>query len=249
MFDHPTRNGNKFIFRSIKAVFLIFPLLLLVFPFSGYAHTTYAATPDPYTIYLPYLTNNYTSVTGTAEGRILWNSQPMAGVTVKLCVSWSIFGGCTSHAYTGVSGSDGRYSIFGVPVGEYKFVTKLSDQPTETLWLGMRVNIIAGQTVSVRDVNVVKYDLKLTSPMDHATVGATPTLTWETYPSAAYYKVYVSNSDTYETVVNFEKVTTPHYSFSNPLPAAEYYWSIDAYNSAGIQIAESASSYYFVVAP
>jgi hypothetical protein len=179
----------------------------------------------------------------TATGRILWNGQPMAGVTVTLCTDWGMFGGCDSQEYSAVSGSDGSYTISGLPPGEYDFVTKIPGQDNETGWLGFNITLVDGQSVTIRDANVIKYDLKILSPNDNQTVTSnTPTLTWEAYPGAAYYKVYVAEA------VMFEQVTAAQYTFSTPLAPDKYYWSIDAYNSNGIEIAES-SGQYFVVAP
>jgi hypothetical protein len=181
--------------------------------------------------------------TGIATGRILWDGKPLAGATVTLCTDWGMFGGCKTQAYSAVTGADGRYTISGLPAGEYDFSTKIPGQKNETGWFGMSVTVADGQTVSVRDANVIKYDLKITSPNDNETVKSkTPTLTWQAYPGAAYYKVYVADA------VMFEQVMTNQYTFSNPLTANKYYWKIEAYNSDGTQIAESDGR-YFVVAP
>jgi hypothetical protein len=157
-----------------------------------------------------------------------------------------MIGGCKTQVYSAASGSDGRYTITEIPAGAYDFATKYYQQP-ETGWLGLTVTVLAGQTVTVPDVNIVKYDLQLVSPSDNATVTPKPTLTWEPYPGASYYKVYVVFRPTYTTVVNFEKVTTTQYMFANPLAAGEYYWYIYAYNAAGRKLAENDASWDFVV--
>jgi hypothetical protein len=188
--------------------------------------------------------------TGTAQGRVLWNEQPFAGVTVKLCADWGMFGGCKGTEYQAVTDTDGRYTITGIPPGEYDFVTKLPDQPNETGWLGLSVTVQADQTVTVRDVPVVKYDLKLLSPADKTTVNTTtPALTWESYPGAAYYKVYVSGGPSSKTAVSFEKTTATQYNVTTPLESGEYYWRITAYNASGSEIAENGRLSYFTVAP
>jgi hypothetical protein len=180
---------------------------------------------------------------GTAEGRILWNSQPMEGVTIKLCTDWGMFGGCKTQEYTAVTGNDGRFTIVGLPAGEYYFITMIPGQKNETGWFGMNATVVDGQTVTIRDANVIKYDLKLTSPADDATVTSNPpTLTWEAYPGAAYYEVYVADA------VMFDKSSVTQYTISEPLAPGTYYWSIKACNAAGIDIAES-SGLHFVVAP
>lgn len=262
MIDHKPTNLHKFASLVVRSALPILMLLFMALMLASSLQITYAAPPGSFTVYLPLvISSKPTAVTpipsntpeptatntpvigfGAATGRILWNDQPMAGVMVKLCTDWSIVGGCKTQAYTAISGDDGRYTITDIPAGEYDFATKLPDQNNETGWLGLTVSVVAGQTVTVRDVDVIKYDLKLISPNNHATVTTTPTLTWEAYSGAAFYKVYVQN------VVSFEKVTTSQYTIANPLAAGEYYWSIYAYNAAGTQIAKSGG-YYFVVAP
>jgi alpha-tubulin suppressor-like RCC1 family protein/uncharacterized RDD family membrane protein YckC len=186
---------------------------------------------------------------GAATGRILWNDQPFPGVTVKLCVNWGMIGGCKTTEYTAVTDGDGRYTITGMPPGEYDFATRLPDQSNETGWLGLSVKVQAGQTTAVRDVPVVKYDLRLLSPGDNETVTTTtPTLSWEAYPGAASYKVYVASSETYETVVSFERVAAAQYTFAAALKPGKYYWRIYAYNAGRTEIAQSVSSFDFTVA-
>jgi tRNA A-37 threonylcarbamoyl transferase component Bud32/uncharacterized RDD family membrane protein YckC len=184
----------------------------------------------------------------TVQGRILWNGQPFGGVTVKICTDWRMFGGCQGTAYQTVAGDDGRYTIGGVSPGKYSVITKIPGQGNETMWLGVSVEVQAGQTANVRDVSVVKYDLKLLSPTGKVRVDSnTPTLIWEAYPGAAYYKVYVSGGSPIETAVNFVKVTGSQYTVPKALGPGEYHWKAYAYNAGGASIAEPADLSYFVV--
>ena len=205
--------------------------------------------------------NSPASGTGTAIGRILWNGQPMAGVTVKLCTDW-VFG-CQTTEYKAITDKDGRYTIAGLPAGDYDFATKTPGQKGEIGYFDRKVTVVAGQTVTVQDTNVIKYDLKLTSPDNDATVTSNmPALEWEAYPDATYYEVCVtyykpvSTIEIPESVVNSEKVSVPRYIFKNPLAPGKYSWSIYAYNADGIEISASRSdsdfgcqSYYFFVVP
>lgn len=193
--------------------------------------------------------NTPASGTGTAIGRILWNGQPMAGVTVKLCTFWDFFEGCKTKEYTAISDSEGQYTIDGVPAGKYELITSLPDQENENWWMGMKVNVVAGEIVTIDDLRVSKSDLKLSSPLNNTTVtSTTPSLEWEPYPGAAYYYVNVSKFLSVESVVSNEKVSIPQYTFKNPLTAAKYSWFILAYNADGIPISEGGT-YYFTVAP
>jgi uncharacterized RDD family membrane protein YckC len=187
---------------------------------------------------------------GQVVGRILWNDQPLAGVTVKLCSDWSMFGGCKGTEYETVSGDDGRYTFDNIPAGEYSFITKMPGQANETMWIGGSVEVKVGETYTVRDADVIKYDLKLASPGNNTTLTTnTPTLEWAAYPGAAYYKVYVASRKTYDAVVSFERSAANTYAIQKALETGDYYWSIHAYNANGTKIAESKGSFDFTVQP
>jgi len=186
---------------------------------------------------------------GTAEGRVMWNGQPMVDVTIKLCTDWNFLEGCKSKEYAAISDREGRYTIDGVPAGKYELITRLPDQENENWWMGMKVNVDAGEIVTLDDLRVSKSDLKLSSPLNNTTVtSTTPSLEWEPYPGAAYYYVNVLKIQSLESVVSNEKVSIPQYTFKNPLRAAKYSWYIWAYNADGIPISEGGT-YYFAVAP
>lgn len=185
----------------------------------------------------------------TAEGRILWNGQPVAGVSIEFCPALAV-GGCKkSGEYMAVTDIDGRYTLSGLTAGKYELYTKLEDQENWTWQVGEIVTVVAGEIVSVDDIHVSKSDLKLSAPANGTTVTTnTPTLEWEPYLDAAYYKVWVFKSQTLDFMGSDEKILAPRYIVKTPLAAAEYSWSIWAYNAAGIEIAESGA-YYFLVAP
>jgi hypothetical protein len=246
--------------RNNKRVFIVVALVCTILLF-GLIQSVLAAS---YQVYLPLVlvqptstntpsptaTNTPVVGTGTATGRTLWNNQPLAGVTTKLCTTWSIIGGCKTQVYSAVSGDDGRYTITDIPEGTYDLAFKVPGQVEYGYLIGGHVTVAAGQTVTIRDENIVKFDLDLLSPANNSTVASTtPTLTWEAYPYATSYRVYVVNNDTYVTVVNHVTVTTNQYIFETPLTAGKYYWDIDAYNSNGTKLAESSGYYYFTVAP
>ncbi|MBN1137766.1 MAG: protein kinase [Anaerolineae bacterium] len=188
------------------------------------------------------------SGSGAAQGRILWNGQPFVGVTVKLCSNWQMFGGCKGTEYKATTGPDGQYRIEGVSPGKYSFVTKIPGQSNETGWLGRAVEVQAGQTANVRDTSVTKYDLKPISPTGKVTVDANPpTLVWEAYPGAAYYKVYAAGGSPFTTIAGFVEVWATRYALPTTLGAGEYHWRVQAYNAGGGQIAECDALSYFTV--
>ena len=182
--------------------------------------------------------------TGSATGRILWNDEPFAGVVVKLCIEWSMIGGCKGAEYTAVSGADGHYTIADLPPGSYRIATQILGQENETGWMGMRAEVQSGGVAQVKDLYVVKYDLQLLSPHEEEAVKtATPALTWAGYPHAAYYKVYLAPRGGGEAVIQFEKTAETTYTVASPLQPGEYQWSIHAYNARGTKLAEGSGHF------
>jgi len=176
----------------------------------------------------------------------------MAGVTVKLCTHWEpyIVGlyKCTNTGPEIVTDQDGRYTFTGLQAAEYYILPELTDQPPLE-YLDRKVNVVAGQIVTVDDMIVYKRDLELFTPTNRRVTTTTPTLDWESYPDAAYYEVYISNLQMPEAVVSFEKVSISQYVFKDPLAPGEYSWHIYAYNAAGVMISNSLGLDLFVVAP
>ncbi len=182
--------------------------------------------------------------TGSATGRVLWNDEPFAGVMVKLCIDWSMIGGCKGAEYTAVSGADGRYTIADLPPGSYRIATQIPGQENETGWMGMRAEVQSGEVAQVKDLHIVKYDLQLLSPQEEEMVKtATLALTWAGYPHAAHYKVYLVPQGGGEAVIQFEKTAETTYTVASPLQAGEYHWSIHAYNAQGTKLAEGSGRF------
>jgi hypothetical protein len=165
-------------------------------------------------------------------------------VVVKLCIDWSMIGGCKGAEYTAVSGADGRYTIADLPPRSYRIATQIPDQENETGWMGMRAEVQSGEVAQVKDLYVVKYDLQLLSPHEEETVKtATPALTWAGYPHAAYYKVYLAPRGGGEAVIQFEKTAETTYTVASSLQAGKYHWSIHAYNARGTKLAEGSGRF------
>jgi hypothetical protein len=182
--------------------------------------------------------------TGSATGRILWNDEPFAGVVVKLCIDWSMIGGCKGAEYTAVSGADGRYTIASLPPGSYRIATQIPGQENETGWMGMRADVQSSGVAQVKDLHIVKYDLQLLSLQEEEMAKtATLALTWVGYPQAAYYKVYLAPRGGGEAVIQFERTTETTYTVASPLQPGEYHWSIHAYNARGIKLAEGSGRF------
>ena len=174
--------------------------------------------------------------TGTVEGRTIWNGQPFAGVTVKLCTKWLYK--CETTEYSAVSDAEGNYTITGIPPGDYYFIVKMPDRIGEDRWsqppLGdWVIKVIAGRTTTVEDAQVFKQDLQLISPAHGATVSSkTPTLSWKAYPGATEYGVWILCTDAggaRSGEVSEHGITTTQWTVTPPLPGSvTCSWGISA---------------------
>ncbi len=164
--------------------------------------------------------------TGTVEGRTIWNGQPFAGVTVKLCTKLTgngIWNRCETAEYSAVSDAEGNYTITGIPPGDYYHRVKMPDRIGEVAPLGDQViKVIAGQTTTVEDAPLFKQDLLLISPAHGATVNSTtPTLSWKAYPGATEYDVVILCTDAggaRSGEVHEHGITTTQWTVTPPLP-------------------------------
>ena len=189
--------------------------------------------------------------TANAAGRVLWNGQPIIGVEVKLCQEMKLLSGCAGTQFSTTTNDQGYYVFASVTPGEYALVVHGIDADR---WIyitaGLSISakkhqLTAGQTLNVGDQHIFKFDLALTSPTEDEKVSqAKPTLTWNTYPDTAYYEIYVSPRSG-ESIR--ENVTENKFTVPNPLLNCEYTWTVEAFNSQGIQIAEHEGYWDFLV--
>jgi serine/threonine-protein kinase len=163
--------------------------------------------------------------TGTVTGRTVWNGQPIAGVTVKLCTKW-VFK-CETTAYSAVSDANGNYTITGIPPGDYNFVTKMPDEKGEVGAIDEKLKINAGLNAWGDRPVCCKQDLQLISPAHEATVSSTtPTLSWKAYPYATSYEVSLQCPGYPDTE---RVITTTQWTVTPPLPnGVTCWWGINA---------------------
>lgn len=118
----------------------------------------------------------------------------------------------------------------------------------ETAWLDGSVTVTSGKAMAVSDLNVFRYDVQLTLPGNYElTKNVTPTLAWEPYPGASYYKLYLLH-DHAHVFIDYMVMTATTYTFSSPQQVGDYDWLVEAYNSEDIKIATSPT-WYFTVEP
>jgi predicted phage tail protein len=86
----------------------------------------------------------------------------------------------------------------------------------------------------------------LTSPAHKADTSTPVTLSWESVPNAATYKVVVAKDALFTTKAAGEK--TPSLNTTYNLPPGKYYWRVRAFDASGAKGAWSEVRKFFVIA-
>lgn len=189
---------------------------------------------------------------GNVYGRIIWNQQGAAGLDVRLCQDFNTFSGCGEPEYRTVTLEDGTYLLADVEPGTYALSVRVFDSDD---WLYVSGGILssadfeveANDTLVIDTQSIYKLDVVPTNPPNQTDVAAGPlTLTWDAYPEAAYYEVYLSPDKGDAILVN-ERVDVPEVTVGIYPVNCEYRWQIEAFNASGGKIAEMADDYYFAV--
>jgi Tol biopolymer transport system component len=190
--------------------------------------------------------------TGSVIGRVLWNKQPVVGTEVRLCAGSS----CEPPLFSTATDAQGWFIFDSVPPANYYFLVHVLD-PNSEGWFSLlgpsdeyhpiyepqssspvHFDLAAGQTMMLGELNLFKFDLQQTSPADGEKVkDKNPTLTWDAYPGAAYYGVYLGQE--YLPEVG-EKVIGNTYTVSQSLRNCKYVWKVEAFNQDGNKISEFA---------
>lgn len=194
----------------------------------------------------------YSGPTGGVTGRLLWNGQPVTDVQVKLCEDIQFLGGCIGQQYTSTTDASGVYTFSEVIPMSYALVYHALDTDT---WVYVSTGFLSAQDFEVvpdevadfGDFNIVRYDVRLVGPVEDSQQSeARPTLGWEAYPDAAYYEIYLTQSPGMAIFVS-DQVNQTSIVPGVDLLSCEYTWSIEVYNSAGIEIAETDGYWHFEV--
>jgi hypothetical protein len=164
-----------------------------------------------------------------------------------------LLGGCEGAQYSATTDSNGQYVITEVAPGEYAMVVRALDVDKWlyiTAGLGIsarKYSVTAGQTLTVGDQSIHKFDLRQTYPAEDENINeATPTLKWDAYPAAAYYEVYLTQEKGSAILLN-QKTEENEFTLPNPLLACKFTWQVEAFNAQGVQIAEPDGYSHFNV--
>lgn len=191
------------------------------------------------------------------QGRVLYNDQPVEGVEVKLCETFSRFiGGCDGETFKTKTDANGEYLIADVAPKTYEVllvqVFKTKDYIFATQGIGIssaKYKIEADKTFFAPDTNLFKDDLKLQNPKANAKVGGTNlAVKWDAYPDAAYYKLSVSPAEyDADSSVSESKIESSEYKIEKTLKSGEYTLRLSAYNAGDVKLSDIGDDVKFTV--
>lgn len=188
--------------------------------------------------------------TGNVYGRLLWNEQPVVAVAVKLCEEIEFLGGCQGQEYNAATDANGVYLFTDLPPRSYGLTYQSLESEdwvyfTSGILDARDFEVAADQVLFIGDFNVVKYDMAMLSPADESQVSEPrPQLAWAAYPQAASYSVTLSPQRGTSLLLFYELEETS-ISPAVDLLNCSYGWYLKAYNSNGIQIAETEGIWHF----
>jgi hypothetical protein len=186
--------------------------------------------------------------TGTVQGRVLWNEQPIAGARV---VATSEYNMSSTHYGETRTDRDGRFSLSGVPAGRkylYVFGTGASFWVAAVTPFDMAADrgTVATDTYLCKGFDPVSPGRGESLATNHAE------LRWDPYPDATEYAVRVlrtgQNSFAFSRGDNDPHVKDTSVRVEPALSAGEYTWRVDAFNRAGHIIGCSYYPRVFTVA-
>lgn len=196
--------------------------------------------------------------TGNVQGKVLYNSQPVENIEVKLCETFNRFmGGCTGQAYTVRTDNAGEYLFTKVAPKTYEALTaRVFDTDSYVFATSgiagisaAKYDVVADKTFFVAPIHLFKSDLKILNPKAGAKVSAQGLeLKWESYPDAAYYKFNIHPDDSSITspYIN-ERVEATSFALDKPLEKGTYRWRVDAFNKDNRKLSESADDIKFTI--
>jgi len=176
----------------------------------------------------------------TISGTVSWNRQGLPDARLAV-----LDDGQAEVAST-TSDHDGHYSvIFEIGPGRYQVVSELPDDRYPDFWgrIGKYFTLHEGGRMSgtnVWDFHHSKVMCLLEPPNNSTVTSLTPTLRWESFPGADYYKVTwfdkgpVGGERVVEATGQGIRAEGTSYTFPEPLRRGhKYKWSVSAHNEGG----------------
>ena len=196
--------------------------------------------------------------TGNVQGKVFFNSQPAADITVRLCETFSRFvGGCGGQQFTTKTDGNGEYVITNVPPKTYEALTAQVFDTDMYIFAtsgiagisAAKYDVVADKTFFVTPINLFKSDLKTSNPKAGSKVSADGLeVKWETYPDATYYKfsIFPDDGSVTSPYIN-QRVEATSFALDKPLQKGTYRWEVEAFNKDDKKLAESAQDLKFSV--
>jgi hypothetical protein len=178
------------------------------------------------------------------SGVARWGTTPIEHAIVELRTGdWRVNPNAVLQSAT--TDPEGRYFMANPPAGDYVmcglFPEGVQERSTCT-----PVHIEAGQDAVGIDVMLLRT-VNTVAPSAGAQVVSLPTLSWQSFPNAAQYEVFVIDAGTTE-LLHHEFVADTHFTVTAPLqPGRTYDWVVNAVATDGGLLADGESR--FVVQP
>lgn len=160
------------------------------------------------------------STVKTGQPKLAWKAYPSAA-NYKVTIRTKGGAGASETLETGDTSIAPSKSLLN---GEYQWRveaanadgTKIAETPDDATFK------VAGQAGS-NTVDII-------SPRQNTTVsGAGLMLQWKAHPLAQEYRVYFKGVKSKDALLSFESMTGTSYKFATPVPADQYFWSVEAY--------------------
>ncbi|MCB8944130.1 MAG: hypothetical protein H6658_10285 [Ardenticatenaceae bacterium] len=225
---------------------------------------TAAPTPTPAPPQLPVV-----EAPSPPQGRATVYGQVLLGdgtaavdYAVLLCAGFTQYAACEGRQYVTMTEVDGVYVFTDVVPGLYALVVYLDEQEVVPLQFVVDeagqvrlFEVTAGEKKGVEPLVLFANDVKVISPLRtgrlssetavHKLTGEL-TLSWQPYPNAVAYEVYLAPARG-ETIFVNERVAEGKITAVLPRVNCDYYWQVAAFDAANIKIAETEGVRKFAI--
>jgi hypothetical protein len=171
--------------------------------------------------------------TGTVDGRVLWNEQPLAGARVTVTSEYNF---SSTHYGEGTTDARGHFSISGIPPGQkYLYVSGNG----RVYWVAAVTPFVMSATMptTAPDTYVCKGFDPQSPKKDETLDTARSVLRWDPYPGAVDYAVRVlrtaERNFVFQRGDRDARIRATSVQVDVDLPPGEYTWRVDAFNAAG----------------
>jgi hypothetical protein len=193
---------------------------------------------------------------GNVQGIVLFNEQPVEGIEVKICETFSTILGikCSGKTQTVKTDKDGVFVLANLEPITYGgltakvFKSNYYIYPQEGIMTARRFEVEADKTIFAPDIHLFKDDVKITNPKAGSRADAKNLeLKWNAYPDASYYKVSLYPDAGGTSPVSGDRVDDPTYTVTDELTSGKYRIKVEAYNKNDRKLAESGDDIKFNV--